>query len=650
MRRAAMVPKEAWDRHFGPVIASFYKNEEDFSNALFEALRKSLSEFLEEPAGDNPKLKAATSEQQPSSQESIQAIATDDSKGKPKAGSYRSPRGHLKSETTHTALTGDDNGNPKAAPCKRGRPKNETIHADLTADDVDNPSSPPHKSKRGQPKRDEPTPAVVTGGKSSKRKAYEMGQNETIRLKHCNVGFATEVCRHRRLGLPSSYATSKDSRVAHACLIFGSQIIEEAGTRRRKPWTETSTRTTAEQHEFIHDDVMACVELKLSNSSCAVYNPEVGLDVGGFHGALGQALMYGMDMRHCLARRGQEVTSLSIVVLAGRTSGYQRLCCMQGTLHVPAVLGAQFMLRVDRCLDFSSENDKTAIAIYLSAMKAGLDRAYDIKVRGNTGPTSLCCAQTDGLQFLASPIPGARPMTKFVIGQGELYRVTDQSLSINDFVSDFDEHFCFAAAERKIEGCLVKVFHQTVHNSLVPVDECWTALSKLTSTIGVHAVLLAAAFHEKVCLVTVMEDLSPSFRSLSQNMFPDRSRLWVAFKALVESVFLPLADQHIVHTDIRCERGNQSAYSVSNVLCRSNDDGDYELRLIDYESLCIFKSTSSIKGKQTGAVSLDHFTTIETRSAHLFLFWQVLWMAFAWHESPGDSTQEECSNVSAWAL
>jgi hypothetical protein len=90
-----------------------------------------------------------------------------------------------------------------------------------------------------------------------------------IRLKHCNVGFATaKVYRHKSLGFKKNYSVAPDSNDAHGCIVFGGNVL----------------------------DVIAAVELKLSSSSCMVFDrsdsrPELAYK----HAALGQALMCTMD-------------------------------------------------------------------------------------------------------------------------------------------------------------------------------------------------------------------------------------------------------------------------------------------------------------------------------------------------------------------
>jgi hypothetical protein len=202
-----------------------------------------------------------------------------------------------------------------------------------------------------------------------------------IKLKgSSNIGFSTELKRSGRLGLPSSYSASTDSKADHSCVVFGNEV---AGAQRI-------------------DEATAAVELKLSNTSCINYTErEEDPDLKSHHGALGQALTYTMDAWHCLARRGWSVDSLATAVLAARRRGHDNftdfLCCMEGTLVIPHNIGGLFGYRVGRCVRFSSDEAtgesnssyKEAIAIYIKTMRIGLERAFDVQTRMNNNAVAV---------------------------------------------------------------------------------------------------------------------------------------------------------------------------------------------------------------------------------------------------------------------
>jgi hypothetical protein len=71
-----------------------------------------------------------------------------------------------------------------------------------------------------------------------------------------------------------------------------------------------------------YDDMTAVVELKMEETSCLSFDVNKSGEITEpdfvrFHGPMGQAMIYSMDVWHCLARRGLRVKKLPIVVLAG---------------------------------------------------------------------------------------------------------------------------------------------------------------------------------------------------------------------------------------------------------------------------------------------------------------------------------------------
>jgi hypothetical protein len=189
-----------------------------------------------------------------------------------------------------------------------------------------------------------------------------MADVNEIRLKHCNVGFATaKECRHTSLGFKKNYSVAPDSNNAHGCLVFGENVL----------------------------DVIAAVELKLSSSSCMVFDrSDVRPDLAYKHVALGQAPMRTMDTLHCLARRGQTARHLPAVVLAApktNDTDADRLCCMEARIDIPQQLTGQYRYHVGRCVPFSRGSSAQlvarydeAIAIYFRTMSVGLRHAFNI--------------------------------------------------------------------------------------------------------------------------------------------------------------------------------------------------------------------------------------------------------------------------------
>jgi hypothetical protein len=323
-----------------------------------------------------------------------------------------------------------------------------------------------------------------------------------------------------------------------------------------------------------------------------------------------------------------------------------KLCCVQAQLDTPLELGDRFTLTVGRQVRFpegNNEDYKEAAAVYLSAMKDGLQHAKEI--REIHKPRSLCCQELlEDLQLLASPIPLASPASDFPVGihQGELFRFTKVGIPIKEWIGLFPNSHCLASSDLEMEGCLVKISFITVHDTLVPLRACWKALDELAQSPGkdvVSDVLLACAFIEPLVLITVMKHLKPEKHplALSHDNFPDREEVWKAFDVLVQSVLLPLANAGIVHNDIRCVPDGSSKYNICNVLAKRKSDGVLELKLIDYDSLVMVKHVDDSIPIQPHAVSICSFRG-PFLSAHEFVFWQVLWMAYVlWLPMDGGS-------------
>jgi hypothetical protein len=266
-------------------------------------------------------------------------------------------------------------------------------------------------------------------------------------------------------------------------------------------------------------------------------------------------------------------------------------------------------------------------------------------MQGSEKPRSVCSQKTfNHLDLIASPIPDANPIpntrqtSPFKIHQGELFRFKDQSedprnISVKRWIGNFEEHHCFTDEDCMMENCLVKISCITVHDTLIPLADCWTAMGRLGSATtkgAVSDVLLACALVGGICLVIVMKDLSPpvdQFYPISHTTFPDRNKVWEGYCSLVDKALLPLANLGLVHNDIRCAPHRDSRYSIYNILGKWNCREKIDLGLIDYESITLAVSPLGMLRDHEYAVSTNNFPD-RFRSAHKILFWQVLWMCF----------------------
>jgi hypothetical protein len=471
-----------------------------------------------------------------------------------------------------------------------------------------------------------------------------------IRLLGCNVGFDTKFYRRASLGLPDGYGISTESVLDHACVVFRYQGDEDENEDRKRGSKKhkgsdkvgsVETITAANQYS----DVTAGVELKHEYSSCANHDGTALLDLRLAHGPIVQALVYTMDTWHYLTRRGISARELPVIVLACRLKkkekSAKKLCCMQAHLKIPQVLRDPFVFQVDRCIPFSEANDKQAIAIYLDTMTIGLNHARAIENSGRV-PRTLCCStDLEDLELLASPIPDASSLGKFAINQGELFRYIGEGQLVKDWIQALagrsrrrGPHFCFDES-RKMDFCLVKISCKTVHNTLIPLRDCYDALSTLEQLLetssdrnNVFSPLLASALIANRCLVTVMEDLSSSYIAVPFVAVTERAALWKLFQDLVNKVLLPLAELDIVHSDIRCVPFSQitGTYCIYNILYGVNSSTG--LKLIDYDSFVPISSLCTFFASCAVSRSCLHSSCKD--SAVEFLFWQVIWMAFVW--------------------
>jgi hypothetical protein len=453
-----------------------------------------------------------------------------------------------------------------------------------------------------------------------------------IQLRGCGVGFATEVSRSESLKLPNNYGMSMGAVTHLACLVFG---------------------------EDAHD-ATATVDLKIGKASCKEYcggPPE--LNSG--HAPLAKALLHGMDVWHCLARRGLTTPHpmlIPAVVLAakGKNGREGHLCCMETSLKIPETLGGMFQYNIDRCILFppeSSEKEEEkaaytkALAIFIKTLRIGLTKTNEVKENKKlrTGAVSLCCSPPRGdLQLVASPIPLAkRSMHGLKIAQGELYQFLAATVSVEDWIRNIEKKTCIVLDGSPVDGasCIVKVSCNTVHNSLVSSTDNWRALERIESKATpqlkaeLSKTVLACAFASRKCIVTVMKMLSRWHNESQGNCcvlsFPgpfDTPLLcWEAFGKFVKGVLLPLANIGVVHTDIRFDPGTES---FCNIIVDAGLPS--ELRMIDFESLVILDDVDK-NTWQNYAISLGHLR--DSYSPEEFVFWQVLWMAYVWCPSTG---------------
>jgi len=154
---------------------------------------------------------------------------------------------------------------------------------------------------------------------------------------------------------------------------------------------------------------------------------------------------------------------------------------------------------------------------------------------------------------------------------------------------------------------------------------------------------------ECVSLISIMRDLQAggkNFQMLEHRKLQEQGRLpqlWMAFSDLVKSLLLPMADEDVIHLDIR-----SSTKFTYNILVDANskgkgigDDNAMELRLIDFDSVVESGSTSGSFNQYSVFWDDLKDTLMKSgdikKSAYRYLFWQVLWIAYMWHPVSGTS-------------
>jgi hypothetical protein len=445
-----------------------------------------------------------------------------------------------------------------------------------------------------------------------------------ILLKNSNVGFALDVSRED-MKLSVDYGI-KDGRGADlACIVLWKDVY----------------------------DVTATVELKLSHSTCKKFKFD---EEGSTQVPLAQAVAQAMGVWHSLARRGYcmatpDPTALSLpaIVLAAESSKRRRsnnlLCCVEVGLEIPEQLGGEFQFRVDRCVCFPPRHSaevaayEQALAIFIKTLRIGLSNAKTVLANEQQSKmaVSLCCSPPmHDLLMLASPIPSAKPSAAGVkISQGELYEYAGSEVTVEEWTTRISDRWSdvllFERSPSSMVGCIIKVSCKSVHKALVDVHDSWSALERIHKTdelrTEIAKVLLACVYVAKRgLLITVMKHVYPrqetiqAARSCSGWGGPN---CWKSFTELVTSVLLPMAKVGVVHNDIRFD---PLKWRLCNIIVDGEDETS-EFRLIDFESLVILGRAKSYHVSQNHAVSVKKF---REASAHEFVFWQILWVAYLW--------------------
>jgi hypothetical protein len=297
-------------------------------------------------------------------------------------------------------------------------------------------------------------------------------------------------------------------------------------------------------------------------------------------------------------------------------------------------------------------------------MRVGLEHAYTIsKNRTERNalllPLSLCghnllCANVD-VKLVASSIPNANrfQLSNIKVHQGEMFSVV--SPTKDDFSRQFYMYWFDGAKDDEVltKQCLVKLSSGSFHDTYVSREKCQSALDKLHDGCErrnniemkreLAKVLLGYGHTGGLSLSMVMKDLRcEGFATLDHQklrrdgQLPD---LWTAFCTLVKSLLLPMANEDVVHLDIRST--SQFTY---NILRRVDSSNTVELCLIDYDSLTTSSTydywefphqKDAVHWRDIGLYRMSRDQ--RKGAARRYVFWQVLWIAYTWHPKSASS-------------
>jgi hypothetical protein len=134
------------------------------------------------------------------------------------------------------------------------------------------------------------------------------------------------------LGFTQNYGLSKDSKPDHSCYVF---------SQANRVYVFNSDKGSIDTPDF-----------------------------WSAHAPMGQAMLYAMDIWHCLARRGISVKSVPVVILAGTKASKEpdlkkamlsmdivskdpkKICCLEAHISIPEYCGEEFKYSIDRLISF----------------------------------------------------------------------------------------------------------------------------------------------------------------------------------------------------------------------------------------------------------------------------------------------------------
>jgi len=430
---------------------------------------------------------------------------------------------------------------------------------------------------------------------------------KAIQIKNKNWGFTTtqavvkredeetETDESSRSTQDSNNSSGCPSCDHHACVIF-----DESGKNAT--------------------DVMALVELTMSDCSCGPIQVEEfkgtknaqHLDLFEDHSIIGQNIIHILDrVIPDQVRNNVQPKEIPIMILAAKRGNEEddkgkkrkfndgKLSFVRGDVHIPKGFGDSFAYSVSCFGDFNQH--KEGIAAYINTLCFGADAAEEACKHDISKHLAVLCSSEHKLlgspipfcKLIASPIPEdsrlGSPTSGPQIYRAELF----EAVVSRQFFSNIKAEATWISDEvhsverimnniGKQSYVVVKVSSAAVHNTVMKPSALEAIFQKLKCK-ALSDVLIGVWRPSPSNLVTIMKDLRKDhYRSLEPDKIPDVTVLWNSFATLVKELLLPFARQGVVHCGIR------PGWDHTASLMWNNNAGEgIQLRLIDYESLCV---------------------------------------------------------------
>jgi len=169
---------------------------------------------------------------------------------------------------------------------------------------------------------------------------------------------------------------------------------------------------------------------------------------------------------------------------------------------------------------------------------------------------------------------------------------------------------------------LMKASSLAFHKTLVLPSDTSSAFKDIQGMVckalSDH-VLMCVWNPSQACMITIMKDLMDNnYQRCEPCNMSDVLVLWNSFAIMVQDLLLPLACNKVVHCDI-----GPGWDHTSNLICK-NIEGEVQLRLTDYESLCNIMDCSQVpEDPRCFHVTFIPQSMLQMK-AFAFLWWQCL--------------------------